>query len=253
MTFWRVHSKARSTRVALEGAYQGSTGYLIGGSPRLLELDLRLLRMPGVWTMAINNAACVVEPDAFIALDVTSCFNNNIFSNPRIMKMMSYVRHDNEVSGRRACSYPNMFFFDLGDETEIYMSEFCRKTGPLPYWKNTFFTALAAMYQLGFETVYLLGCAFDQNYAADAKITEVERESNKRVYDDTVEKIRKLIPMVNDEGMQVYTCHEGTPIQDVTPYVPFEESISRVTTRATSVEFNIPAHVNEQHERQQYL
>lgn len=203
--------------------------------------------------MAINNAACVIRPNAFIGLDVAGCFNNNIFSDPCILKLMNYVRHDNEVSGRRACSYPNTFFFDVEDETQIYMSEFCRKSGPLPYWRNTFFTALAAMYQLGFETVYLLGCAFDQNYAQDSRLSAVEIENNRRLYDDTVQKIRQLIPMVNDEGMQVYTCHQGTPIEDAVPFVPFDESISRVVTRATSVEFNIPEHVNRQHEKQQSL
>tara|TARA_R110002096_G_scaffold186882_11_gene366052 strand:+ start:805 stop:1554 length:750 start_codon:yes stop_codon:yes gene_type:complete len=248
MTFWRVQSKARSTKVALEGLYQGASGYLVGGSPQLLDLDLRLLRMPGCWSMAINNAAVVFEPNAFIALDVAGCFNSNIFSNTRIIKLLNYARHNETIGEKRVCEFPNTLFFDMEDEIETLMSEFCSMNGPLPYWRNTFFTALACMYQLGFRNVYLLGCTFDTKkgaYAHGEGIRESDKAANQAVYDDSVEKMSRLVPMLDDEGMKVMTCHEGTALEGIVPYVSFEESISRVTTESSSIEFNFYKHVNE--------
>lgn len=241
MTFWRVASKARSTRVAIEGSYRGASAFLIGGSPRILELDLRMMKMPGVWSMAINNAAVVFEPNAFISLDVANCFNFNIFSNPRIIKFLNYSRWDNVVSGKKLCSYPNTLFFDLQDETQMYMSEFCRFDGPLPYWKNTFFTALACLYQLGFINVYLVGCAFDaggEAYAHESRIRESDKSANQEVYEEAVEKLRTLLPMVRDEGLSVYTCHQKTALSEICPYVDYYSAVSKVVTECTQIDFN---------------
>lgn len=248
MSWWRVHSRARSTRVALESTMVGATAFLVGGSPRLLELDLRLMKLPGVWSMAINNAAVVFEPQVFISTDIASCFNYNIFSNPRVMKMMNYSRHDNEVDGKRVCLYPNTFFFDCSDEKEIIMSEFCSISGPLPVWRQTFFTALAALYQLGFRRVYLLGCTFDTSggaYAHGKDIKDNQLAANQVNYDDVVEKLKTLIPMIADEGMSVSTCHDGTSLDGVVPYTPFHDAITNVVTEATSIEFNDYKHVSE--------
>mgnify|MGYP000751875876 CR=1 FL=1 len=248
MPYWRVHSKARSHRVAIEGQYRGASAYLVGGSPRLLDLDLRLLRLPGCWTMAINNAAVIFEPDCFIALDTARCFNFNVFSNPRILKLINYSRHDEMISGRRLSHYPNTLFFNLDDEVKSPMWEFCRLDGPLPFWRNTFFTALAALYQLGFRQVFLIGCTFETNigsYAHQGEIRDSDRTANQELYDDTVDKLRQLVPMVRDEGMSISTCHPDSPLDGVVPYVPFEESVSRVVIDSTSVEFNDYKHVSQ--------
>jgi len=205
--------------------------------------------MPGCWSMAINNAAVVFEPDAFIGLDAVSCFNNNIFSNARIQKFLNYARHDQMIGEKRACHYPNTLFFDLTDETETFMSEFCRVSGPLPFWKNTFFTALACLYQLGFKRVYLIGCTFDlsgEAYAHDQKISDVSRKMNEKLYRDTVEKIKTLYPMLMDEGMELLTCHRSTPLEGAVPFISFEDSISMVTTESNSIEFNFYRHALEE-------
>lgn len=248
MTFWRVMSKARSTRVAIEGSLSGATAFLIGGSPRLLRLDLRLLKLPGVWSMAINNAAVVVEPQAFISMDASKCFNFNIFSNPRILKLLSYGRSFEVVGGKRLCQYPNTVFYDVQDENQMMMSEFCKLEGPLPFWRNTFFTAIAALYQMGVKDVNLIGCTFDTSggdYAHGKEIQEHQSSDNQVLYDDTVEKLKNLIPMLADEGMIVNTCHEGTKLDGICDYISFEDAISLVVTESTKIEIGSMPHVSE--------
>lgn len=191
--------------------------------------------------MAINNAAVLFEPQAFIALDVPSCFNPNIFSNPRVMKLFGYSRANDLVSGKRLCHYPNTLFFDMQDETQMMMSEFCRLEGPLPFWSVTFFTALAALYQLGFKTVNLIGCTFDsKGYAHGHDGDEYEKARNAIVLDDTVTKFKELLPMLEDEGMQVRTCHDNTALADFCPYVSYQQALSESSLAATAVEFNDP-------------
>ena len=248
MTFWRVHSKARSTRVAIEGTYRGCHGFLVGGSPKLLGLDLRLMNLQGVWSLAINNAATVFESQAFICLDATQCFNYNIFTNPRMLKLFNYSRAIEEVDGRRLCHYPNTLFFDMRDETEMIMSEFCQQDGPLPFWRNTFFTALAAMYQLGFMTVYLIGCGFDigpEAYALPVDVNDSDKKYNADLYADSIEKMRQLVPMLVDEGMHVSTCHEGTGLEGICPYIEFEDAISDAVIASTSVSYHDIRHANQ--------
>lgn len=248
MTWWRVYSKARATRVALSGIYSGCSGFLVGGSPHLLDLDLRLMNLQGVWSLAINNAAMVFEPQAFICLDMPACFNYNIFSNPRIMKMVNYSRHDDMVCGKRLCNYPNTLFIDGQDEHEMTMSEFCRTDGPLPFWRNTFFTALAAMYQLGFSKVNLIGCTFDTSdgvYAHGDDPGDDSRQSNQIIYDDTVEKMRVLVPKLEDEGMFVRTCHPNTALDGICPYIPFTKALTEVVTDSTGIGYNKLVHSSQ--------
>lgn len=240
MTFYRVHSRARSTKVAIEGLYEGCSGFLIGGSSSLLDLDGRMLRMPGVLSVAINNAAMIYDPDIMVALDSVDSLSWPTLTNPRILKLLNYNRSFEEVDGKRLCHYPNTLFFDLLGEQDITMAEFCQQQGPLPFWRNTFFTALAAMYQLGFKKVYLIGCSFDadQAYAHGNPIGEKARSHNKMRYGELVNHLKVLLPLVNDDGLEVFTCHKHGPIEDVCPYVPFEEAVGNIVTEASATTFN---------------
>jgi hypothetical protein len=188
--------------------------------------------------MAINNAAVVFEPNAFIALDTARCFNPNIFANPRILKLFNYRRHDDMVSGKRLGLYPNTLFFDLKDETQMMMSEFCALEGPLPFWRATFFTALAALYQLGFKTVNLIGCTFDDaNYAHAHPIGEDDKAVNENVMKETVELMSQLQPMLLDEGMEVRTCHLKSALDGICEHIPFHEALSECCMQTTSLEY----------------
>lgn len=245
MTFYRVHSRARSTKVSIEGLYDGCSGFLIGGSPSLLDIDGRMLKMPGVISVAINNAALIYRPDIMISLDSVETISWNLLSDARIMKMMNYNRSFEEVDGKRLCQYPNTLFFDLLGEDDITMSEFCSTHGPLPFWRNTFFTALAAMYQLGFKRVYLLGCTFDstQQYAHGESISKKAQDHNKSRYAELVEHLMNLLPLVKDEGMEVFNCHPDSPIEEVCPHITFEDAVGEISSRATSVHFNQFRHI----------
>lgn len=248
MTFWKVWNKARSTRIPLEGNFAGCSGFLVGGSPRLLEVDLRLLKLPSCWSLAINNAAMIFEPDAFVAIDKVSCFNNNIFTNSKIMKFLNYSRSSELISGKRVCLYPNTFFFDMQNESEMMMSEFCRLDGPLPFWGNTFFTAIALMYQLGFKTIHMIGCDFDTSkgsYAHGKDISRSNSRLNQEIYDDIVEKMKTLVPILKDGDLEVKTCHSNTVLDGICEFNDFVDAIGSVTRASTCIEFNDIKHVNE--------
>lgn len=198
--------------------------------------------------MAINNAAVVVEPQAFISIDAPSCFNWNIFTNPRIMKFFNYSQHAAIVDGRRLCHYPNSLFFDIQDESEMIMSEFCRLEGPLPLWGNTFYTALACLYQLGFKDIYLIGCVFENksgDYAHGNQLTDEEREFNTIQYNGVIDNLKQLMPLLIDEGMSIKTCHLNTPLDGICDFIEFEDAISNVVTKSTSIAFNEIKHASK--------
>lgn len=197
--------------------------------------------------MAINNAAVVVEPQAFIALDAAKCFNYNIFNNPRVTKFLSYSRHSDIVGDMKLCQYPNTFFFDLAEKSATMMSEFCSVEGPLPYWQNTFFTAIACLYQLGIREIYMIGCVFDTgvgSYAHD-QINSNLTSRNQRVYDDSVEKLGVLLPILRDEGMIIKTCHKDTPLKEICDYIRFEDAISKIVLENTSIGIGPMLHASE--------
>ena len=207
--------------------------------------------MPGVISVAINNAALVHEPDIMVALDSVNTISWGLLNNPRILKLLNYSRAFEEIEGKRLCYQPNTLFFDLLGEQDITMAEFCSPHGPLPFWRNTFFTALAAMYQLGFKKVYLIGCTFDasSSYANRQQISDRARKHNESRYRELAEHLKTLLPMVKDEGMEVFNCHPDSPIEDVCPYVPYEDAIGEIVMQATSIPFNEFRHAADQYNR----
>lgn len=248
MSLWRVYSGVRAVRVGLEGAFAGATAFLVGGSPRLLELDLRLLNIHGCWSMAINNAAVVFEPQAFICLDTVDCFNRNIFTNLRIQKFINYARYNELVEGKALCKYPNTFFFDMIKEDDVLMTEFCKLDGPIPFLRSTFLAAIALLYQLGFMRVYLIGCTFDVSkgaYAHEYDIGDDDKASNQIVYDSTVDHLRILVPRLAEEGMEIITCHEMTSLDGVCAYRSFNDAVSSCAIESSSGGFDKIRHVKK--------
>lgn len=246
MVYYRVHSRAQRHRVAVEGLYNGASAFLVGANPKLLELDLRLMNLPGVYSMAINNAAAVFEPSSFIALDQPRCFDFNILTNPRIMKFMSNHHSDLCVEGQRVCRFPNILFYDEGEVTH---EEFCQKEGDLPSWRNTFFAALCCLYQLGFSEVYLVGCTFDidqqKPYAYKHDLSDNLIEYNRRTYDQAVDILKALAPKVSDSGMEILTCHEGSSLDGIIDYVPFPDAVGRAVRKAAPIRHNELYHSSE--------
>ena len=231
----------------LEGMFTGASAFLVGSNPALLNLDLRLMKMPGVWSLAINNAAIVVEPNAFIALDDAHCFNFNIFANPKIMKFLDYEWTDSNIEGERLCRFPNTMFFELTDR--IQEEDFCTIEGSLVHWSNTFFTALHLLYRLGFSNIYMIGCVFDidkeKQYAYDQKLSDELIKRNSNAYSDAVNKMRTLAPRLYDEGLDLCTCHEGTGLDGIVRYVKFEEAIGDVSRKSGSIVSNEIVHCVE--------
>lgn len=182
--------------------------------------------------MAINNAATIIEPQAFVALDPPSRFNPLIFKNSRILKLLNYSRAFDEISGERVCRAPNTLFFDVVDETQMKMSEFCSLEGPLPFWGMTFFTAIACLYQFGFKKIYLAGCTFDTAGYSHSDQNPIEAGMNISVLEETVENMKKLVPMLVDEGMDIKTVHSSTPLDGICEYVSFEDAITQMSLEA---------------------
>tara|TARA_R110002126_G_scaffold14054_8_gene59797 strand:+ start:2220 stop:2966 length:747 start_codon:yes stop_codon:yes gene_type:complete len=247
MVFYRIHSMARRDPVLLEGQYEGASAFLVGANPRLLELDLRLMNMQGVVTMAINNAAMIFEPDMFISLDHMPCFNYNILTNPSILKLTEEGNESDVVEGMKVRSFPNTLFFDTDEN--ITTNTFCSPVGPLVGWKNTFFTALHCLYQLGFKTIYLCGCTFnvdkDKPYAYEHDIRDDDADYNASLYSKALKTLAELAPMMRDDGVNVYTCHEGSELGASVPYMRFEDAISDVVSTCSSHRPNQIIHCNE--------
>ena len=247
MAFWRVASGAQRHQVAIEGLYHGASAFLVGANPRVLQLDLRLLRLQGIYSMAINNAAILSEPNAVVMLDRPRCFNFNIFTNARILKLMDYIHRETDVEGQRLSRFPNTLFYDCDEQ--VVEDEFCADTGPMPGWRNTFFVALAALKQMGFANVYMIGCTFDidkeKAYAYDHHLSDDLVDYNRKTYDQAVDRMKTLVPRIEDSGMKLWTCHERSGLDGIVDYIPYTSAISRCTRDGVPVIGNRIIHANE--------
>lgn len=216
--------------VDLDNLFEGGTVFIAGGCPSLLEEDLSKLTQPGIFVLAINNTPAVMPDgavDAWIGSDKPDCYSKKILLDPTIMKFTVISRKELAVGDKVWKELPNTYFFGTNDKfTE---DNFLMQHRDFLWWKNTFFGALQLAYRLGFKKVYLIGCGFnvsnDKQYSYDFKLDEKERKINERLYNQSVERMKKLKPIMDAGGYKVISATKGSLLNGFYPVVSFDDAI----------------------------
>jgi hypothetical protein len=72
----------------LENLYHGSSCFLVLSGPSSLTNDLSLLRRRGIYTLAVNNAATIIRPNAWVFVDPPEKFHSSIWLDPAVTKFV---------------------------------------------------------------------------------------------------------------------------------------------------------------------
>ena len=215
-------------RVAdLQGIFQDATALLVGGAPSLKDQCINRLTERGVLTMAMNNAALHFRPNLWVSGDNPNCYDPQILKDPGIMKFAPMAQADVEIFDAPYYRLPNLFFYLQEPNTpwEDYLAP-----GPaVPWYGNTLFSAIYALYTFGIRRIILAGSDFgfgaDSAYAHDANLSEDERTWNMYLYDHQVEQLRLLQPLFDNCGLTLMDCSKHSRLKGCYPHVSMDEAI----------------------------
>lgn len=228
--FYRYLKGGARVCVDLEGLFAGQTLFLLGGSPKLKESPLDLLRLPGIVTLAMNNVPLTFEkPTMWVCADKPPCFDQRLYAYPETMKFTIISRREEVVgsTGKKVREFPNQYFFGT---TTRPLQTFLKPHRDLVWWKSVFPIALQMAYRLGFRTVYLVGCGFKmgptQQYAWNTDLNDYQRNYSQRTYNMDVDRLRQLKPLFDADGFRVVSSTPDGAANDILGYVPLEVAVA---------------------------
>lgn len=230
--FYRYLKSGARIATDLDGLFDGSAVFILGGSPKLAELPLDKISESGIPTLAMNNVPCTFpNPTLWVCADKPPCFSPHIYASAAITKFTMISRRDEMVlgTGKRVREFPNMFFF--GTKGDIKPETFLAKQRDIAWWKSVFPIALQISYRLGFRRVYLVGCGFrmnkDRQYAWTTDLTEYQINYSQRTYNVDVDRLRQLKPHFESKGFEVISCTPDSAANGVLDYISVEEAIRK--------------------------
>lgn len=216
----------------LTDIFAGQTAMLIGGAPTLNQQPLELLANRGILTMAMNNAALHFQPTLWCGVDHPSCYEPQILLDPRIMKFCNAwhadIALDTRYNNRVYRDMPNTFFFML--EADVPWDEYLAVWRGIPWYNNTLFSAIYLLYHLGIRRLILAGSSFSTGstgdmYVHSTTLTPLEVKWNTDLYNSQVHELRRLKPVFDRAGLEVYDCSINSRLSQVYQHITFERAI----------------------------
>lgn len=215
----------------LHNVFRGSAAFLICGGPSLAEAPLDLLYQPGLLLAAVNNAATIVRPHVWFAVDEPRSFSDAIFRDPAILKFQKrrYAnghfrtlnpsgpsdQPDWQDSGIETRAMPATFFFEW--ESDWNAANFLTRSKPT--WGNeearsVMLIALRLLIWMGVRRIFLIGADFhmrpERQYAFDERRDEPSCDSNNETYRVLDRWFAELRPHLEAAGIDIYNCTPGS-------------------------------------------
>ncbi len=162
-TFFRWTTDKQKREVLLRNQFAGPGGsscWLIGGGTSLKNADIELLNASPAPKMCINLAgAGLIRPTFWTSYDPTSRFLRSVYLDAGVMKFVHRRRAMDIVPETtfKVCECPNLHFFE-GDSQRGFNDFLSQSHRTIVDWNDSMVQAIDILYQLGFRTVYLLGC-----------------------------------------------------------------------------------------------
>jgi len=232
--FYRFGKGDIRLAIDMDNIFLGEALFIAGGAPSLARFaaDIRGYSVGGLRfeppILAINNAGMEVPASLWVGGDKPVCYSESILCDPVPMKFGVISRHKETVNGRPWAEWPNTYFF--GTKEDFNRKNFLHRNRDLVWWKNTFFIALQLAYRLGFRRAYLVGCGFkiskEAQYAWRTHLGDDEIKWNQRLYGDTVNVLRDLLPTLDAGGFKIVSCTEDSAANEFLPFRHHEEVLS---------------------------
>ena len=221
--------------------YRGCPAFLVCGGPSLASMDLGLLQRPGVMSMAVNNALALVRTDMMIFADGPGQFLASGFLDPRVRVFAPRSSADSAISDSRTKlpmpikvrDCPNIDYYQVESP---FRPETFLTSGKVPWgdadkaqgFRSTMACAIRVLYDLGFRTVFLLGCDFrmkrDRPYAFSQEYEERLIRHNNNMYQTWTRRFTELQPYFLRAGFSIFNCTPGSALT-VFPQTTLEEAV----------------------------
>jgi len=240
--------------VDLIGQWQGRACFLVSNGPSVKDLNLALLRQPGIITMTINNGASTllmngVTPTFWTCVDHPNRFVKQIWLNPAIMKFIPMAAFDKELWDNEAwktleesCGIghprdcPNILGYRRNEKfaAHRFFTESSINWGCHKRWggcRTVLLPAIRIPYLLGFRRLYLLGVDLQMTdsakYHFDEGRTPGAIRGNSSTYDRIIKEYGPGIQKYAGQlGYEIYNCNPASALTCF-PQVPFAEAVAR--------------------------
>ena len=217
--------------VDVQDIYGGCTAMLVGGSPSLLEQPVHLLNERGVLSMAMNNAGIHFQPTLWVSGDRPECYEPRILLDPNIMKfgIVSHaeVKLDKRYGNKVYREMPNQYFYI--PEDDVPWDEYFSNRRGVPWYNNSLFVGIHLLYRLGVRRIILAGSDFGFNgskvYAHPTNLGEAEKKWNHDLYNSQAYELRRLKPLFDKAGLELYDSSVNSRISQVYRKVTMEEAV----------------------------
>lgn len=240
----------------LKGSFSGQCAFLVGGGPSLRNVDLTPLNGRGIFTMAMNNAWCLLRPNAWVAVDPPEKFHSAGWADPAILKFVpgTYAqahtrRREGDAFARwmPVRSHPNVVFFRRtnGFDPSTFFTEESAQWGTLKGTtdalgltqnRTVMLAALKILHWMGFSSVFLLGVDFNMPisgspYAFDEDKDAGGRRHNNSLYAVTTKRLAALKRWGDTHGARwpIYNCNPDSALR-LYPFRSLSDAIDTATT-----------------------
>jgi len=246
-----------SAVLPIVGMYRGASAFLLCSGPSFATLDKNLLKTPGVWTMATNNASTSFKANASVTVDDPCRFNASMWLNPSITKFIPCSHFekplwDNRLladkgqqdKGQQWClsnivvgDCPSVVGYRRNEKfvPERFLYEDTINWGDHKKWgggRSVMLAALRILFLLGFRKVYLLGVDFymsgDKKYHFDEERTPSAIRGNMSTYEKLMDRFAKLQPFFLAENFIVKNCNPESRLTAF-PFMKYEDAIKEAT------------------------
>ncbi len=240
--------------VDLSALYHGRACFIVAGGPSLADMNLELLRSPGVMTWGVNNSWATFRPRLWTCVDPPDRFCYQGWLDPSITKVVplaiagSRLRFRDTKGELRTSKYtpqdmPNVLFFNRNGRFEPadFLSEntVCwggdqDYTDPLGIkgHRSVFLSTVKLAFSMGFRHLYLCGCDFRMDTAKPYAF-EQEREAsmarfNNKQFSAMSRRFEALLPYFEGEGLRIVNCTPGSALK-VFPSMRLSDAVKEAT------------------------
>ncbi len=227
--------------ISIKDLYKNQSCFLICSGRSLNDMDLDLLRRPGIVTFGLNNSPRVFRPDLWTSGDNVGNFISSIYKDPKIKKFITYAKRNDylfdnfkwEQSQTKVMDCPNVIYYHMNDDwnEKTYLSEdgvsWGRKRDD-GGCRSVMMAAVKIIYSLGFRKLFIIGADFkmDENnkYAFKQDRTQGSIRNNNNAYKKLNERFTLLRPYFEENNFHVFNCTPDSGLKSF-DYIDYKTAI----------------------------
>ena len=220
-------------------SFNGLDCYLCCPGPSLNRLlESAPIHVRGGFVIAMNTACHVVRSDIWLCMDLPVCYDRAAWATPNI-KVARYGYNSVQVAQKMLRDYPMTYFAKnrKGPVEDVFRED----SEPLLWNRNTFMSALHLAAMTGTKRIHLVGADFggDADYFDDRKLTDSERQNNRKLMAETVKLFPAFKKMAQTRGIELISCTPESPINKHIPHMHLDAALNQTVSRAPQSMFPV--------------